>query len=63
MNTTTTLTTIGNGVTLKAISEWIGGTRMDTEILLNDVQLCSVCGADYEEFMDQLNNLINTYRI
>lgn len=60
---TTSLTSLGDHLTVKAISEWKGIIRMDTQILVNDIQLCWVSGAEYAEFIDKLQNLVNEYRI
>lgn len=62
-NTTTTHTVIGNGVLLSATSEWVNNKRMDTDIRMGSESLCWISGAEYEEFIAKLQNLINEYRI
>ncbi len=64
MNIPTTSTNIAIGdLTGKAISEWEGAVRMDTEIKVSAGTLCYVSGEEYNEFMEKLQTLIIEYRI
>lgn len=59
----TSLTFIGDAVTVKAVSEFENNKRMDTQILINDILLCWVSGAEYPAFIEKLQNLVNEFRI
>lgn len=60
---TTTKVSLGDGITLTAVSEWVNNKRADTQIKLGGFQLCWVSGAEYDQFIEKLQDLINEYRI
>lgn len=65
MATRTTYKTIGNGVELEMISEVYAGepAPLDTAVNVSEGTLCVITWADREKFTEELNAVIDKYRI